>query len=410
MDIMSSPGDRAKRIAITGCTGFVGSQIVPLLEQRGATLLLVGRSRERILGLFPGRDVCTYADLADCGQRYDLIVHLAALNNDQHADDAKFHEVNVTLALRVAEAAAAAGIGAFVNVSSFHALDHAAMSPYARSKKAAVDALSGYRAIPVTNLYLPAVYGDRLAGRMRRLNALPFWLAGPLFSVLAALRPTVHAVKIVQMIGEVSSDKTDRELLIADDQDENPFYRFAMRMIDLTFAVAVALAFGWLMLLCWALIRIESRGPGIFAQTRVGRFGRPFVCYKFRTMKDGTRQAASHEVSQASVTGMGNFLRKSKIDELPQIWNIFRNEISLVGPRPCLPVQSELIAERGRRGVLTMKPGITGYAQIRHVDMSDPERLAKLDARYKMLRSVPLNIKIIIATFLGRGRGDRVAR
>jgi lipopolysaccharide/colanic/teichoic acid biosynthesis glycosyltransferase len=100
-------------------------------------------------------------------------------------------------------------------------------------------------------------------------------------------------------------------------------------------------------------------------------------------------------------------LRKSKIDELPQVVNILRGELSLVGPRPCLPVQTQLIAERGRHGVLTVVPGITGWAQINDIDMSDPERLAKADGEYMARRNIPFELSIIIKTFIGAGQGDR---
>jgi lipopolysaccharide/colanic/teichoic acid biosynthesis glycosyltransferase len=101
-------------------------------------------------------------------------------------------------------------------------------------------------------------------------------------------------------------------------------------------------------------------------------------------------------------------MRSSKLDELPQVWNIIRNEISLVGPRPCLPIQTQLIDERRERGVLAVKPGITGLAQVNGIDMSDPARLAKCDARYVRLQSLLLDIRLIISTALGRGNGDRV--
>jgi len=113
-------------------------------------------------------------------------------------------------------------------------------------------------------------------------------------------------------------------------------------------------------------------------------------------------------VTVESVTTVGQFLRKTKIDELPQVWNILKNELSLVGPRPCLPMQRELVSARSDLGVLDEIGGITGWAQIQNVDMSDPDRLAKLDAEYLALRTIPFDLKIILATAIGRGRGDKV--
>jgi lipopolysaccharide/colanic/teichoic acid biosynthesis glycosyltransferase len=393
---------------VSGCTGFVGREVVPLLEALRIDLLLVSRDVRKVEALFPGRKVCDYASLAEAGRGYDRLVHLAALNNDSGATEAEFYAVNVDLTLRVAQAALAAGVADFIHVSSFHALDTSRTDRYSRSKRLASERLAQVEGLRVTDLFLPAVHGSGWAGKLRYLYALPPFLRGLAFSALAALRPTVHVEKIAAFVASEEHVGGSRQLLLADDQDCNSVYRLTTRAVDLAFALAVALLLNWLLLACWVLIRIESSGPGIFAQPRIGRHGKIFTCYKFRTMVDGTRQAASHEVSLASVTRMGRFMRRTKIDELPQVWNILRNEISLVGPRPCLPVQQELIEERCARGVLTMKPGISGYAQVHNIDMSDPIWLAKIDSHYKMLRSVPFNLRIIIATIIGRGQGDKV--
>ena len=113
-------------------------------------------------------------------------------------------------------------------------------------------------------------------------------------------------------------------------------------------------------------------------------------------------------MSQASVTPIGRFLRGTKLDELPQVWNILKNEISLIGPRPGLPVQTDLFEARQAWGVFEVKPGISGLAQVNNIDMSDPEKLARWDARYIALQSLVLDTKITIATIRGGGQGDRV--
>ncbi len=127
-------------------------------------------------------------------------------------------------------------------------------------------------------------------------------------------------------------------------------------------------------------------------------------------MKQGTKQAGTHEVSMASVTKIGAFMRKTKVDELPQVINILRNEISLIGPRPCLMLQEELIEARNSNGVLTVKPGISGLAQIKGIDMSNPKELALTDAKYIALRSLLLDLKIMLATVTGSGQGDRISK
>lgn len=157
------------------------------------------------------------------------------------------------------------------------------------------------------------------------------------------------------------------------------------------------------------LIRRESEGPGIFSQQRVGREGRPFYCHKLRTMRSGTPNTPTHEVSAAQITPLGAVLRRTKLDELPQLWNVLRGEMSFVGPRPCLPSQTTLIEERQKRGVLSLRPGITGLAQINSIDMSDPVRLAEKDAEYLRTRSFGLDLTILFRTVFQRaGSGDRV--
>jgi O-antigen biosynthesis protein WbqP len=146
----------------------------------------------------------------------------------------------------------------------------------------------------------------------------------------------------------------------------------------------------------------------IFTQLRVGRGQRLFVLFKFRTMQEGTASVATHLADKNSITPWGRFLRKSKIDELPQLINVLKGEMSLVGPRPCLPEQSELVERRAQAGLFAVRPGITGLAQVRKVDMSNPEALVALEA--EMLRTFSLGryFAYILMTVLGAGGGDRV--
>lgn len=156
------------------------------------------------------------------------------------------------------------------------------------------------------------------------------------------------------------------------------------------------------------LIRLDSPGAALFRQERVGIGKKPFTCLKLRTMAQGTKQAGTHEVSAASVTRLGRILRATKLDEIPQLWNVVRGEMAFVGPRPCLPSQTELVHEREIRGVYEVLPGITGLGQVRGVDMSDPVRLAEIDAEYVRARSLALDLKLVLQTACGGGAGDRV--
>lgn len=159
--------------------------------------------------------------------------------------------------------------------------------------------------------------------------------------------------------------------------------------------------------LLWVLGWLDTRSP-LFRQARVGRHQKPFTLVKFRTMRPDTASVATHLADASAVTTLGRFLRHSKLDELPQLWNVLKGEMSLVGPRPCLLSQETLIAERAERRVFDVRPGITGLAQIQGVDMSTPRLLAETDARMIRDLSVPAYVMFIIKTVIGAGRGDRI--
>jgi O-antigen biosynthesis protein WbqP len=183
------------------------------------------------------------------------------------------------------------------------------------------------------------------------------------------------------------------------------------RLLDIAAAAFLLLLLWPLLLIVVAAVRLESRGPAIFKQARVGKGGREFTCYKFRTMFTGTGDLPTHEVAASAVTRLGNFLRRFKIDELPQLFNVVAGDMSLVGPRPCLPSQVELIEARRRLGVFGVRPGITGLAQVSGVDMSNAVRLAELDARYVQTQGLGGDLKLMWATLRGRGVGvDQVVR
>lgn len=180
-----------------------------------------------------------------------------------------------------------------------------------------------------------------------------------------------------------------------------------LRFFDFTFAL-LGLIFAFPVLLVIYVLGLFDTGSPLFRQERVGRHQKPFVLVKFRTMKIDTASVASHLASSASITRMGAFLRKTKLDELPQLWNVLKGEMSLVGPRPGLFNQQELTTERAQRGVFDVRPGITGLAQVSDIDMSTPKLLAETDQR--MIRELTLAhyFKYILMTVLGKGAGDRV--
>tara|TARA_R110001583_G_scaffold132895_5_gene284828 strand:+ start:638 stop:1198 length:561 start_codon:yes stop_codon:yes gene_type:complete len=182
---------------------------------------------------------------------------------------------------------------------------------------------------------------------------------------------------------------------------------FIIRFLDFVMAF-FGLLVTFPILLMVALIGYFDTGSPIFIQQRVGRNKKPFNLIKFRTMSVNTESVASHLASTSSITKLGGFLRKTKIDELPQLINVLKGEMSFVGPRPNLFNQEELISERDKRGVYDVLPGITGLAQVNTIDMSTPKLLAETDQ--KMIRSLNLKnyFRYIIMTVTGSGSGDRV--
>ncbi len=179
------------------------------------------------------------------------------------------------------------------------------------------------------------------------------------------------------------------------------------RLLDITFSIIGLILLLPLMLIVSALAWFDTRSP-LFIQERVGRQQRPFKLVKFRTMRPGTSSVATHLASPSAVTPFGHFLRRTKLDELPQLWNVLKGEMSLVGPRPCLFSQRELINERESRGVFVISPGITGLAQTRGIDMSTPALLAETDARMLATLNLGNYLRYIFLTIVGKGTGDRI--
>ena len=181
-----------------------------------------------------------------------------------------------------------------------------------------------------------------------------------------------------------------------------------IRVFDI-FLSSLGLVIGLPVLIFLWLVGLFDTGSPVFCQQRVGRNKKPFTLVKFRTMKKDTASVASHLASASSITPFGKFLRRTKLDELPQLWNVLKGDMSLVGPRPCLFNQKELIAEREHRGVLAARPGITGLAQVNGIDMSTPKLLAEMDQKMLEKMSVGDYFKYIIMTVAGKGAGDRVS-
>ncbi|MEI8654100.1 sugar transferase [Pseudoalteromonas sp. Hal273] len=180
-----------------------------------------------------------------------------------------------------------------------------------------------------------------------------------------------------------------------------------LRILDF-FIALFGLIFAFPFFILLFIIGLFDTGSPLFMQERVGRNKKPFTLVKFRTMTVDTASVASHLASSISITRFGGFLRKTKLDELPQLWNVLKGEMSLVGPRPGLFNQEELTQARDVKNVFAVRPGITGLAQVNEIDMSTPELLAETDAQMIATLNLKLYFIYILQTVTGSGSGDRV--
>lgn len=180
-----------------------------------------------------------------------------------------------------------------------------------------------------------------------------------------------------------------------------------IRILDF-FAALFGLLLLWPVLLIVIIIGMFDTGSPVFVQTRVGKNKKAFKLIKFRTMSVETKSVASHLASNGSITKLGAFLRKTKIDELPQLINVVKGDMSLVGPRPNLFNQEDLIKERDALGVYDVLPGVTGLAQVQNIDMSTPKLLAETDRKMIDTLNIKNYFKYILMTVTGSGSGDAV--
>ncbi|GAB56988.1 sugar transferase [Glaciecola punicea ACAM 611] len=180
-----------------------------------------------------------------------------------------------------------------------------------------------------------------------------------------------------------------------------------IRILDIAVAFLGLLILLPVMLILYVIGLFDTGSP-IFSQARVGLHKKEFTLYKFRTMNVNTASMASHLADANAITKFGRFLRKTKLDELPQLYNVIKGEMSLVGPRPGLFNQTELTQARDEHLVYKVRPGITGLAQINQIDMSTPNKLAEVDGEMIRMMSIRNYFKYIFLTAVGKGSGDRV--
>ena len=178
-------------------------------------------------------------------------------------------------------------------------------------------------------------------------------------------------------------------------------YGYVKRAMDILFALILLLVLSPLLLILMLVLTVTTRGKPFFKQQRAGRFGKPFYIYKFRSMVvDAPPHMPTSDFENANhyITKFGHFLRKFSLDELPQLWNVLKGEMSFIGPRPVILAEAELLRERQKRGADKVRPGITGIAQLHGRDLVDLEHKARYDAYYASHRGFLLDTRVFFAT------------
>ncbi len=188
------------------------------------------------------------------------------------------------------------------------------------------------------------------------------------------------------------------------------YVKFFKRFLDLVLSALGLILLALPMLVVALVIKLDDPGPALFTQKRVGIHKTYFKLYKFRSMKVNTPDIPTHllENPQQYISKVGAFIRKTSIDELPQLWNIFRGNMSIVGPRPALWNQDDLVAERDKYGANDVRPGLTGWAQINGRDELEIPEKARLDGEYVKKISFFFDVRCVLGTVFSVLRADGV--
>lgn len=194
------------------------------------------------------------------------------------------------------------------------------------------------------------------------------------------------------------------------DSDKVNMYNISKRIIDVVGALCGIIVFSPIFIITSILIKLESKGSIIFKQIRVGKDSKPFYIYKFRSMKTDAPNMATNDLKNPEVyiTRVGKFIRKTSIDELPQLFNILKGDMSIVGPRPVIEKERDLLQLRREYYIDKIKPGVTGWAQINGRDNLDTEEKVKYDKEYLYNRSIKFDVYIIFKTFIKVLKGSDI--
>ncbi|MEG0290986.1 MAG: sugar transferase [Erysipelotrichaceae bacterium] len=189
------------------------------------------------------------------------------------------------------------------------------------------------------------------------------------------------------------------------------YKNYIKRLMDIVLSLTGIIILSPILIVIGIIIKLTSSGPILFKQERVGKDNISFMILKFRSMRiDTPKDCPTHLLDNPDqyITGIGKFLRKTSLDELPQLWNIFVGDMAVIGPRPSLPIQYDLNALRDKNGASSIKPGLTGLAQISGRDELEIEIKANLDGEYVNKISFMFDVKLFFGTFVSVLKSDGV--
>jgi lipopolysaccharide/colanic/teichoic acid biosynthesis glycosyltransferase len=388
-----------KTILLTGSKSDIGIYLIKFLVQNNFKIIVFEEDHDIILEMVPSSLISKTSNINNLNISVDIIINIFTENHDTLQKEIfKFIGKNsVDKVINVTE-----------NINTYRKYKYISDLHLSQKKlqKLENDILTK---INIHNVFFNKTYKNFTTNKLNISEKIINYTTKLVFSIVSNFQPIVGFDIVISRIHSIIlNDVLKVNTYAYDVKNKRLLLKIFKKFIDFSFVLIVSLLFWWLMVLIWAIVKISSKGPGIFIQKRVGKNGIIFNCYKFRTMKLGTENTDTHKINKKSLTTIGSFLRSSKLDELPQIFNIIKGELSLVGPRPGLPSQNELYNERKLRNIYSVLPGITGLSQVNNIDMSKPKKLAECDCLYVSMQSISQEISILLKTIIGNGQGDKI--
>ena len=268
-----------KKILVTGATGFVGSQLTVSLKNHNVDLLMAGRNEAKLKQVYPKYSVISYDNLGSYSGKIDVVVHLAVLNNNSKKKLDEFQNANVDLFKEILSFCKKNNVSKIINLSSFHIYGDK-LDPYSSTKREAYRLAKEHHSTHITNIICPFIYSTPFQGKLSLLNKLPALIRQPSFKLVSALKPLVHRdIVIFEIIKQLSNHNADEDIILADDKDSNIVYFIFKKIINYGLSISVLSVLMIPMVIIWLLIKMSSKGPGIFTQNRFGLKGKQFKLY-----------------------------------------------------------------------------------------------------------------------------------